>query len=285
MKIRNCIHILIYFIFFQNFKTSAQTKWIGVWDKNFIFVRVYSIDSDSILITKLFNISKKEGAKLLLCAHENRDTIISYKNAIRNLFISGKSNDVEEWMLQTPINAKSVDSSEFHKELLPDGYWSWYLPVKDTFLYWKKQIKYGYTVGDAIVYDPLEKTLETYEFNNSKIDGFYTCMINNKLRAIYYYVDGIPLNGRIYYDNGKLQISRKSGGYLKFYNDDGKQLSEMGLDSSMKYNGISRGWDKNGKINEFGRYLHGDRDGIFYFYNSDGSIKKKERWENGKLIE
>ncbi|MEO6230943.1 MAG: hypothetical protein ABJB11_24965 [Ferruginibacter sp.] len=47
--------------------------------------------------------------------------------------------------------------------------------------------------------------------------------------------------------------------------------------------GLYRRFYNSGIIKEFGVYKKGKRDGYFYFWYENGTLIKKEKWENGKI--
>lgn len=89
---------------------------------------------------------------------------------------------------------------------------------------------------------------------------------------------------RIFTDQDlKLHRDRCAEGLQFLINDTNKSIIVELHIKQCKLNGIYRRFYENNSIMELGNYINDKKDGIFFFWDKNGFLRRKEIWKMNKL--
>jgi antitoxin component YwqK of YwqJK toxin-antitoxin module len=133
------------------------------------------------------------------------------------------------------------------------------------------------------------------KFDESKIakDGpFIRYWSNGNKRYEWSYKDGKRADGLSYgyYVDGKIKqtIEWKDGewnGYHTDYWENGNKRLQFQISGSRRrQNGTHMCWHENGTLSQKGFFVDDKKEGLYVWYNEDGTIQSEEIWKSGELI-
>ena len=138
-------------------------------------------------------------------------------------------------------------------------------------------------------FDALEKISQFADENNLTYK-IYNHFDYDEYNIFRYNLDDIyDDNDRLYYEDGSIIIPvmyhHPQNGISKIYTGEGNIYYEITYKNNMK-NGVMKGYFQDSNILQIEQYYKDDLlDGIATSYYSNGDLKRKELFENGKLIE
>ena len=125
----------------------------------------------------------------------------------------------------------------------------------------------GLKNGNEILFDQNENIVGLKHYKNDTLNGYGILLNENNFRPKYLYEvnngrrDGVLIS---FYDNGKMKKFRSAD----LFND--AQILRF---------------HENGVIKEIGQTISGKAHGIYLYFNENGILEKKVRYENGNVVQ
>lgn len=130
--------------------------------------------------------------------------------------------------------------------------------------------KDGLQEGNCLFYYENGQLQWNQNWKKGKLDGDYSAYFENgKLKAKGVYKKDKKVGEWNYFDETGAKTGKEIyvGWKGNVYSDDGELT-----------------YYKNGKILSKGKFLNGENDGEFFYYNEDGTLEKTGIYKDGKLI-
>ena len=135
----------------------------------------------------------------------------------------------------------------------------------------------------------LGKISGTFNYKNGDLDGLQTYFDYSKDGVRFTlkketYVNGIMIAFTENYSNGVVKKNIQNGKCYENY-ESGKKLAEYTADKNGQLQGKYTAWYESGVIKKTGEFVDDNKNGSWFEYNEDSTVKLKEDFELGKRVQ
>lgn len=136
--------------------------------------------------------------------------------------------------------------------------------------------------------ESLGKISGTFNYKNGKLDGLQTYFDYSRegkrfIKKKETYENGIMIGFIEYYSNGIEKKVLQIGNCYEKY-ESGKKLAEYISDKDGKLQGKYISWFELGSKMKEGEFVNDEKNGVWFEYNEDGSLKSKTEYNLGKRV-